>query len=183
MRVRVYSPRCSYSRTESPSVDWSSAVSMRPTGPAPTTCTRVQSTEDESTGWLNGRRGGGCGSLLPRLRIGVVGAGIIGLAVARRLAELRPDATVTVLEKEASIAAHQTGRSSGVVHAGIYSPPGSLKARLCRRGVELLRAYCEERAIPYDECGKLVVALDPSELDRLGELERRARENGVPCVR
>src|SRR6476619_1966922 len=115
------------------------------------------------------------------MRIGVVGAGIIGLAVARRLSELRPDAAVTVLEKEASIAAHQTGRNSGVVHAGIYYLPGSLKARLCRRGVELLRAYCEERAIPYDECGKLVVALDASELDRLGELERRARENGVPC--
>src|SRR4029079_14465428 len=135
MRVRVYSPRFSYSRTESPSVDWSSAVRMRPTGPAPTTCTRLRSTQDEATGWLTGRRGGGCGSLLPVMRIGVVGAGIIGLAVARRLAELRPDATVTVLEKEADIATHQTGRNSGVVHAGIYYAPGSLKARLCRLGV------------------------------------------------
>ena len=116
-------------------------------------------------------------------RIGVIGAGIIGLAVARRLAELRPDAAVTVLEKEPEIALHQTGRNSGVVHAGIYYVPRSLKARLCRRGVQLLRAYCEERAIPYDECGKLVVALDDSELERLRELERRALANGVPGVR
>ena len=119
----------------------------------------------------------------PTIQIGVVGAGIIGLAVARRLAELRPEASVTVLEKERRIAAHQTGRNSGVVHAGIYYPPGSLKARLCRRGVELLRAYCEERSIPLVACGKLVVALDASELDRLRELERRATANGVPGVR
>jgi L-2-hydroxyglutarate oxidase LhgO len=116
-------------------------------------------------------------------RIGVVGAGIIGLAVARRLAELEPDATVTVLEKEREIATHQTGRNSGVVHAGIYYAPGSLKARLCRRGVELLRAYCDERGIPLLECGKLVVALDESEIERLRELERRAAANGVPGMR
>src|SRR6478735_4677789 len=183
MRARVYSPRFSYSRTERPSVDWSSAVSMRPTGPAPTTCTRVQSTEAESTGWPNGRRGDGFGSLPPVMRIGVVGAGIIGLAVARRLAELRPDATVTVLEKEADIATHQTGRNSGVVHAGIYYAPGSLKARLCRLGVAQLHAYCTEKRIPYEECGKLVVAVDESELGRLRELERRAIENGVPGMR
>jgi L-2-hydroxyglutarate oxidase LhgO len=116
-------------------------------------------------------------------RIGVVGAGIIGLAVARRLAELEPDATVTVLEKEADVALHQTGRNSGVVHAGIYYAPGSLKARLCRQGVELLRPYCEERAIPVRECGKLVVALDDTEIARLRELERRGTENGVPGLR
>ncbi len=117
------------------------------------------------------------------MRIGVVGAGIIGLAVARRLGELRPDATVTVLEKEDAVARHQTGRNSGVVHAGIYYAPGSLKATLCRRGVELLRAYCEQRAIPLEPCGKLVVALDATELDRLRELERRATANGVPGLR
>jgi L-2-hydroxyglutarate oxidase LhgO len=117
------------------------------------------------------------------MRIGVVGAGIIGLAVARRLAELRPDATVTVLEKETEIATHQTGRNSGVVHAGIYYAPGSLKARLCRLGVERLRAYCAEKGIPYEECGKLVVAVDETEVDRLRELERRAIENGVPGMR
>jgi L-2-hydroxyglutarate oxidase LhgO len=117
------------------------------------------------------------------VRIGVVGGGIIGLAVARRLQELRPDAAVTVLEKEDRLAAHQTGRNSGVVHAGIYYAPGSLKARLCRRGVELLRAYCAERGLPYEECGKLVVAVDDSEVARLRELEGRAAANGVPGVR
>jgi len=120
---------------------------------------------------------------VPPQRIGVVGAGILGLAVARRLAQIEPGATVTVLEKEDAVALHQTGRNSGVVHAGIYYAPGSLKATLCRRGGELLRAYCAEKAIPLVECGKLVVALDASELDRLGELERRARANGVPGLR
>ena len=91
-------------------------------------------------------------------RIGVVGAGIIGLAVARRMTQLRPEAVVTVLEKEDAIATHQTGRNSGVVHAGIYYAPGSLKAELCRRGVGLLRGYCEERGIRFVECGKVVVS-------------------------
>ena len=117
------------------------------------------------------------------MRIGVVGAGIVGLAVARRACERFPDATVTVLDKEPEIALHQTGRSSGVLHAGIYYAPGSLKARLCRRGVELLRAYCAQREIPIVDCGKLVVALDDRELGRLRELERRATANGVPGVR
>ena len=120
---------------------------------------------------------------MPALRIGVVGAGIIGLAVARRLQELRPDAALTVLEKERDVALHQTGRNSGVVHAGIYYAPGSLKAELCRRGVGLLRDYCAERGLPYEECGKLVVAVDATEVERLRELERRARANGVPGVR
>ena len=117
------------------------------------------------------------------LRVGVIGAGIIGLAVARRVAELRPEAVVTVIEKEHEVAQHQTGNNSGVVHAGIYYPPGSLKAQLCRRGKDLLRAYCAERDLPYVECGKLVIALDATELDRLRELERRATANGVPGVR
>ena len=117
------------------------------------------------------------------LRIGVVGAGIIGLAVARRLTELQPGAAVTVLEKERQIASHQTGRNSGVVHAGLYYTPGSLKAQLCRRGGGLLRAYCDEREIPFSECGKLVVALDAGQVERLRQLERRAKANGVPGVR
>lgn len=116
-------------------------------------------------------------------RLGVVGAGILGLAIARRFKELRPDADVTVLEKEDRVAMHQTGRNSGVVHAGIYYPPDSLKASLCRRGGEWLRGYCENRAIPLEECGKLVVACDAGELERLDELERRARANGVPGLR
>ncbi len=117
------------------------------------------------------------------MRVGIVGGGIIGLTVARRVIELRPDAVVTVLEKERDVALHQTGRNSGVVHAGIYYAAGSLKARLCRRGVELLRAYCEERSLPVRECGKLIVALDSSQVDGLRELERRATANGVPRLR
>ena len=116
-------------------------------------------------------------------RIGVIGAGIIGLAVAKRFAQVRPDAIVTVLEKEQDIALHQTGRNSGVVHAGIYYQPGSLKARLCRRGVDLLYAFCAERDVPLRRCGKLVVALNESEVPRLRELERRALANGVPEIR
>ena len=120
---------------------------------------------------------------MPPLRIGVVGAGIVGLAVARRLAELEPDAAIEVFEKEREVALHQTGRNSGVVHAGIYYAPGSLKAQLCRRGVELLRAYAASRGIPVRDCGKLVVALDAAEIVRLRELERRGVANGVPGLR
>jgi (S)-2-hydroxyglutarate dehydrogenase len=116
-------------------------------------------------------------------RIGVVGGGILGLAVARRLAALHPDARLTVLEKEDRLAAHQTGHNSGVAHAGIYYPPGSLKARLCRRGIGLLKEYCQERGLPYQECGKVVVARDESEVAPLREIERRAAANGVPGLR
>ena len=115
--------------------------------------------------------------------IGIVGGGIVGLAVARELALGRPDAQVVVFEKEDQIARHQTGHNSGVVHAGIYYKPGSLKAVLCTLGRSLLREYCAERGLPYDECGKLVVAVDPAELDRLANLERTARQNGVPGLR
>ncbi len=114
------------------------------------------------------------------MRIAVVGAGILGLAVAR---ELSASAEVTVLDKEDRIAAHQTSHNSGVVHAGVYYAPGSLKATLCRRGMELLRDFCAERGLAYEECGKVIVARDTSELPRLDELERRARANGVPGLR
>ena len=120
---------------------------------------------------------------MPAERVGVIGAGILGLATARRFIELHPDADVTVLEKEDRVGMHQTGRNSGVVHAGIYYAPNTLKATLCRRGGEWLRAYCEKRAIPVEECGKLVVACDAREVERLDELERRARANGVPGLR
>ena len=116
-------------------------------------------------------------------RIGVVGGGIVGLAVARRLLEQLPGSTVTVLEKEAVVGSHQTGHNSGVVHAGVYYPPGSLKARLCTAGRAQMQAYCRDRGLPYDECGKLVVALMDSERDRLAEIFRRAVANGVPGVR
>jgi L-2-hydroxyglutarate oxidase LhgO len=117
------------------------------------------------------------------MRIGIVGAGILGLAVARQLTEVVPDAQVTVLDKESEPAAHQTGHNSGVAHAGLYYAPGSLKARLCREGITMLEAFCGERTIPYEKCGKLVVARNRAELPRLDEIERRARANGVPGLR
>src|SRR4051812_47938822 len=116
-------------------------------------------------------------------RIGVVGAGIVGLAVARRLAQLRPDARITVVDKEADVAVHQTGHNSGVVHAGLYYAPGTLKAELCTRGRGLLQQFCGRHGLQYDECGKLVVARNDDELPALREIERRATENGVPGLR
>ncbi|NYF96874.1 L-2-hydroxyglutarate oxidase [Janibacter cremeus] len=113
----------------------------------------------------------------------VVGGGILGVAIARRILQLQPHAEVTVLEKEPRLAAHQTGHNSGVVHAGLYYVPGSLKARLCRRGVHLLQELCTEHGLAYDECGKVLVALDEDERTRLSDITERARANGVPGVR
>jgi (S)-2-hydroxyglutarate dehydrogenase len=112
--------------------------------------------------------------------VAVIGGGILGLAVGRELTRRFPGVHVLVLEKEDHVAAHQTGHNSGVVHAGLYYPPGSLKATLCRRGVGLLHDFCAEHGIPYRELGKLVVATDESELDGLDGIEKRARANGVP---
>jgi glycine/D-amino acid oxidase-like deaminating enzyme len=112
--------------------------------------------------------------------VGIVGAGIVGLAVARQLASA--GVPVVVFEKENEVATHQTGHNSGVVHAGIYYAPGSAKARMTRRGVSLLHAYCAERGLAYDERGKLVVARDEAETVKLRELERRSVANGVPGV-
>ena len=113
--------------------------------------------------------------------VAVVGGGIIGLAVARELK--RRGRSVVVFEREPAIAAHQTGRNSGVIHQGVYYAPGSLKAALCRRGADLMYAFCEERGIPVDRCGKVIVATDERELPRLDELHRRGLENGVPGLR
>jgi len=112
-----------------------------------------------------------------------VGGGIIGAAVARRILHVDPGARVTLLEKENALARHQSGHNSGVVHAGLYYTPGSLKARLCRVGVELLREFCAEHDITYDQCGKVLVALDQPERARLGGIRERAEANGVPGVR
>lgn len=114
-------------------------------------------------------------------RVGVVGAGLVGLAVGRRLAQQGYD--VTVLEKEGRVAVHQSGHNSGVIHSGIYYPAGSLKATLCRRGVELLREFCDAHAVEYREIGKVVVALDDLQEQRLHDIESRAKANGVPGVR
>jgi L-2-hydroxyglutarate oxidase LhgO len=113
--------------------------------------------------------------------VGVVGAGLVGLATARQLA--LSQVPVVVFEKEPAVAQHQSGHNSGVVHAGIYYAPGSEKAVLCRRGVGLLRGYCADKQLPWDARGKLVVARDDAETARLREIERRAAANGVPGVR
>ena len=102
--------------------------------------------------------------------LAVVGAGILGLAVAREALLRFPGIEVAVLEKEASVATHQTGHSSGVIHAGVYYAPGSLKAKLCVEGSRAMYAYCDEHGIPYDRCGKVVVATDEGEVERLEEL-------------
>nr|WP_231442425.1 L-2-hydroxyglutarate oxidase [Brevibacterium zhoupengii] len=115
-------------------------------------------------------------------RFAVIGAGIIGAAVARGLIQKYDGADVTLYEKEGHPAAHQTGHNSGVVHAGLYYEPGSLKALLCRRGVSLLLDFAREHDVAFEECGKVVVATNDVEVERLGGIHARARENGVPDV-
>ena len=116
-------------------------------------------------------------------RCAVVGGGILGAAVAHRLVTTGVADEVTLLEKEDALARHQTGRNSGVVHAGLYYTPGSLKARLCRSDVGMLREFCAEHDIAYDEIGKVLVALDETEAGRLAGIEERSHANGVPDVR
>ncbi len=115
--------------------------------------------------------------------LAVVGAGIVGLAVARELARRHPHLDVCVLERESDVGLHQTGHNSGVIHAGIYYQPGSLKAQLCTQGARDLYAYCAEREIPHARSGKLIVATRSDELPGLDELERRGRANGVSGLR
>ncbi|MGH2446547.1 MAG: L-2-hydroxyglutarate oxidase, partial [Candidatus Limnocylindria bacterium] len=115
-----------------------------------------------------------------RYDVVVVGAGIVGLAAALRLLERHPTLRLAVIDKETDVARHQSGHNSGVVHRGVYYAPGSLKARLCVQGAEELTAFCERHGIRVNEVGKVIVALDDSELPALHELNRRATENGVP---
>jgi L-2-hydroxyglutarate oxidase len=115
--------------------------------------------------------------------VAVIGAGIVGLAVARELALRHDGIRVAVLESEDAIARHQTGHSSGVIHAGVYYAPGSLKASLCVAGAAELYDYCDQNGIPAQRSGKLIVATHPDELGRFDELERRATANGVPGLR
>jgi L-2-hydroxyglutarate oxidase len=117
------------------------------------------------------------------LRCAVIGGGIIGVSVARELSRRLDGVEVTVYEKEGRLAAHQTGHNSGVVHAGLYYQPGGLKATLCRRGTDLLKEFCEEKSLPFKECGKLVIARDSNELLRLREIFDRAKANNVPGIR
>lgn len=118
-----------------------------------------------------------------RCDVAIVGGGLIGVAVARELVRRRPGRRVCVLEREPAVATHQSGHSSGVIHAGIYYPPGSLKARLCVEGARALYDYCDQSQVAHERCGKLIVALKPSELPGLAELERRGHANGVAGLR
>lgn len=118
-----------------------------------------------------------------RQEICIIGGGIVGLATARALIQLRPGIGIVVLEKETSLARHQTGHNSGVIHAGIYYKPGSLKADLCRRGAEATKAFCAEKGIPFETPGKLVVATDALELARLEALADNALCNGIAFER
>jgi (S)-2-hydroxyglutarate dehydrogenase len=114
--------------------------------------------------------------------LAVIGGGILGLATAREFLRRDPGARVVVLEKEAQLAFHQTGRNSGVIHSGIYYTPGSAKARFCVAGMREMLEFCDERAIPYARPGKLIIATREDELQRLDELQRRGAANGVEGV-
>ncbi|MBZ7924228.1 L-2-hydroxyglutarate oxidase [Ensifer adhaerens] len=113
----------------------------------------------------------------------IIGGGIVGLATARALRDRIPGARLLLLEKEDGFALHQTGHNSGVIHAGIYYAPGSLKAKLCREGAEATKTFCRENNIPFETCGKLLVATNDAEMGRMEILEQRARENDIAFTR
>src|SRR4051794_9451970 len=115
---------------------------------------------------------------MDRADVVVVGGGIVGLATARAVLRTKPSASVVVVEKEATVGAHQSGRNSGVIHAGVYYKPGSDKARMCTAGRLSMVSYCEEQGIEHAVCGKVVVATDEIDRSRLAELERRCGGNG-----
>jgi len=112
--------------------------------------------------------------------LAVIGGGIVGLATALALLERFPDIKLAIIEKEQRVASHQTGRNSGVIHAGIYYRPGSYKAKLCTDGARLLTAFCEANGVRTERCGKLIVAIDETELSRLQALYEHGTANGVP---
>jgi L-2-hydroxyglutarate oxidase len=113
----------------------------------------------------------------------VIGGGIVGLATAMQLLDAHSGASLVLLEKEAELGAHQTGHNSGVIHAGIYYPPGSLKAELCRRGAQATKDFAAEHGIPVDGCGKLLVATNPAEAARMDALYERSQHNGLDVDR
>ena len=116
-----------------------------------------------------------------RVDVAIIGGGIVGLATAYRLLDRFPDLSVAVLEKEDRVAAHQSGHNSGVLHSGIYYPPGSLRATNCREGKLAMQEFCEREGVPYDVCGKVIVAVDASEIPRLEKIYERGQANGVAC--
>jgi len=113
----------------------------------------------------------------------IIGGGIVGLATAMALLQQRPGASLLILEKEASLGRHQTGHNSGVIHAGIYYAPGSLKAELCKRGAQATKDFCREHGIAFDVCGKLLVASNPLEMQRMEALYQRSQQNGLKVER
>lgn len=119
---------------------------------------------------------------MERFDVAIVGAGIVGLATGLRLLERRPGLRLAVVEKEGGPARHQTGHNSGVIHAGLYYAPGSHKALLCRRGRAALIAFCEQNGVPFEICGKLVVAKDAAELPALARLRERGAANGIAGI-
>jgi (S)-2-hydroxyglutarate dehydrogenase len=113
--------------------------------------------------------------------VAIAGGGIIGLATAYRLQERFPGTQVVILEKEDGLAKHQTGHNSGVLHSGIYYKPGSLRAVNCREGKLAMQEFCQREGVPYDVCGKVIVAVDDAEVPRMENIYRRGQENGVTC--
>ena len=118
---------------------------------------------------------------MPRAQIAIVGGGIVGLATAYQLTQRFPSCQPLIVEKEGSVGAHQTGHNSGVLHSGIYYRPDSLKARNCRLGKEAMEQFCAREGVPYDICGKVIVAVDRSEVPRLENIFERGQQNGVRC--
>ena len=116
-----------------------------------------------------------------RYDVAIVGGGIVGLATAYHLTDAYPDKSVVVLEKEDRVAAHQTGRNSGVIHSGVYYEPGSLRAENCREGKRALVAFCEEEGVDYEMCGKVIVAVDESEREGLHAIYERGQKNRIEC--
>ncbi len=113
----------------------------------------------------------------------IIGGGIVGLATALSLSQRHPHLALALIEKESHVAAHQTGHNSGVIHSGIYYKPGSLKARLCVSGAQRMIAFCQEHKLPYNLCGKVIVAASQAELPRLDTLFERGTANGVPGLK
>src|SRR3954453_12744295 len=113
--------------------------------------------------------------------VAVIGGGIVGLAAAYQFTRTFPGRRVVVLEKEAELAAHQTGRNSGVLHSGIYYKPGSLKAVNCREGKKAMEAFCAAEGIPFERCGKVIVAVNEHELPALEAIYQRGQANDIRC--
>jgi L-2-hydroxyglutarate oxidase len=115
--------------------------------------------------------------------VAIIGGGIIGVACALQIAKRYPGFSVVILEKEDGLAQHQSGRNSGVIHAGVYYKPGTLKAILCKEGVEATLQFCKEHDVPFDQCGKMIVATEPEDMSRLIDLHERSKDNGLNLER